>query len=78
MRLTTTRWSLSFTAAIAWLSISVPASALNVQRLEPAETETLQAVLQILEPVIAKKKQDGTAILLTWDALYEPLGPPQP
>lgn len=49
------------------------ASALNVDRLEPPEVETLHAVLQTLEPVIAPKKQDGTAILLSWEELYAPL-----
>ena len=30
-----------------------------------------------LEPGLAAKKQDGSAILLTWEALYEPLTPEQ-
>ncbi len=57
--------------------VAAPASALTVQRLEPTEVETLHATLQALEPSITAKKQDGTANLLTWDALYEPLTPQQ-
>ena len=48
-----------------------------MQRLEPAELETLTAILTTLEPVLAPKKQDGSAILLTWDELYAPLTPQQ-
>jgi len=60
-------------AATAWLTCAPTLSALNVARLEPAERDTLHAVLQALEPFISSKQQDGTAILLTWEALYEPL-----
>jgi LAS superfamily LD-carboxypeptidase LdcB len=49
--------------------------ALNTQRLEPFETETLHALLQALEPLIAAKKQDGTANILSWEELYAPLPP---
>ena len=63
-----------FVGAAAWLLFPYLAWALNVQRLEPAELETLQAVLHTLEPVISAKKVDGTANLLTWDELYAPLG----
>ena len=51
------------------------AAALNVRRLEPAEIDTLHAALKALEPSITEKKQDGTANVLTWDELYEPLTP---
>jgi len=44
-------------------------------RLTPDDIETLQGLLQTLEPVIAARKQDGSANLLTWDALYQPLTP---
>lgn len=53
------------------------AMALDLHRLEPADIDTLQAILQTLDPSITAKKQDGTAILLTWEALYEPLEPSQ-
>ncbi|MBI3011313.1 MAG: D-alanyl-D-alanine carboxypeptidase family protein [Candidatus Omnitrophica bacterium] len=68
---------LPLVVASGWLLLSPPASALNVQRLESAEIDTLNAILQTLEPFITKKKEDGTAILLGWEALYEPLTPPQ-
>ena len=64
-------------AAAVWLLLSCPAWALNVQRLEPAEVETLQSILKAVEPSITAKKHDGTANLLTWQALYEPLTPEQ-
>ena len=60
-----------------WVLFCAPASALNVRRLEPSEIDTLHAVLQTLEPSLTAKKQDGTAILLTWEALSEPLSPDQ-
>ncbi|MBI4343074.1 MAG: M15 family metallopeptidase [Candidatus Omnitrophica bacterium] len=60
-------------AVIAGLFLTPPAFALNVQRLEPEEIATLEALLTALEPALAAKKQDGSAILLTWEALYEPL-----
>ncbi len=62
---------------VASLAVSITAWGLNVQRLEPGEIERLHGVLATLEPLIAAKKQDGTANLLTWDALYEPLAPEQ-
>ncbi len=49
------------------------ASALNLQRLEPAEETLRSSILETLDPMIAPKKQDGTAVLLTWDELYAPL-----
>ncbi len=72
----TARWLLSTVAATGLLFAPV-ASALNVEQLEPADVETLHAILQALEPSITAKKQDGTANLLTWEALYEPLTPEQ-
>jgi D-alanyl-D-alanine carboxypeptidase len=63
--------------AAAWLFLPCLAWALNVQQLEPVELKTLEAILATLEPVIAAKKQDGTANLLTWQELYAPLTPEQ-
>ena len=60
------RWPL-FLAAIAGLFFGRPAFALNVQHLEPGEIATLEAIMTTLEPGLAAKKQDGSAILLTWD-----------
>ena len=48
-----------------------------MERLEPAEIETLRATLRTLESPIAEKKQDGTANLLTWEQPYTPLTPEQ-
>ena len=49
----------------------------NVERLEPDQLATHAAILQSLEPILAAKKLDGSAILLTWDELYKPLTPGQ-
>ena len=66
----------AFTAGVI-CGFATPVQALNVQQLEPADVDTLQAVLKALEPSILAKKQDGTANLLAWEALYEPLAPEQ-
>ena len=73
------RRSLPLLAVVAAWTVSCPAAslALSLDRLTPAETETLHRVLQTLEPVIAAKKQDGTANQLTWEALYASLGAEQ-
>ena len=52
---------------------SPPADALNVEQLEPHEVALLEATLQHLESLITTKKQDGTANLLTWEELNQPL-----
>ncbi len=54
------------------------AASLNTQQLDPADVATVDALLRRLEPMIASKKRDGTANLLTWEELYEPLTPGQP
>ena len=59
--------------ATVWLCSPLPVSALNVTQLEPQERETLRAVVAALEPLMTAKKKDGTANLLTWQELYEPL-----
>ena len=72
------RRSLQLGAVAAGLLCALPtASALDVQRLAPDEIETLTAILTVLDAPLTAKKQDGTAILLTWEALYEPLSPTQ-
>ena len=68
--LTNTKRLSLFVGAAAWLFLPCLAWALNVQRLEPVEIDTLQAILTTLEPVITTKKQDATANLLTWEQLY--------
>ena len=66
------KWVLVLTAS--WVIGPCPAFALNVERLEPTEVETLHRILQTLEPPISAAKQNGTANLLSWKALYEPIG----
>ena len=51
--------------------------ALNTDQLTAPEIETLQATMAALEPLITAKKPDGTANILTWEALYESLDAPQ-
>lgn len=51
--------------------------ALNLQKLEPAEEALRASILQTLEPVIAPKKTDGTAVVLKWEELYGPLNSEQ-
>ena len=72
-----TRWRFLLVGIVIGCCVAPSASALNVQRLEPAELEQLQAVLKALEPSITAKKQDGTANILTWEQLYEPLSAEQ-
>ena len=67
----------AWTLAGVWMLGAASAEALNVQRLEPQERETLQATLIALDPAISAKKRDGTANVLTWDELYAPLAPVQ-
>ena len=59
------------------LGFSSPAFALNVKRLQPSEEAIRASILQTLDPVIAPKKKDGTAVLLKWEELYAPLNPEQ-
>ena len=60
-------------AAAAGLFLCPVAHALDVQQLGPSDVQLLDTTLQALEPSISAKKTDGTAILLTWEQLYEPL-----
>jgi LAS superfamily LD-carboxypeptidase LdcB len=64
----------------AGLLVSTPAWALiawtlNTEQFTPAEVATLEAVLQTLEPLVTARKPDGTANILTWQALYDLLEP---
>ena len=54
-----------------------PAWPLDVDRLDSADQQTLQAVLDKLAPAIEARKADGTAALLTWETLYAPLNASQ-
>ncbi len=60
-------------AAIAALGFSTPSFALNAKRLEPSEEALRKSILERLDPVVTPKKKDGTAVLLKWAELYEPL-----
>ena len=55
------------------LSVSSGVEALNVERLAPSESALLHSTLQHLEALISAKKRDGSANLLTWEELYQPL-----
>ncbi len=59
-----------------WCCVPV-ASALNTRQLDPQEQAALHAVLDALEPMIASRKADGSANLLTWEELYAPLATEQ-
>ena len=71
------RWVSLLSALTAGLAMPLAAWALNVDHLEPRQVETLHAILQALEPSITASKRDGTANLLSWEALYDPLSPGQ-
>ena len=75
--LTNTKRLSPIVGTAAWLLFPSLAFAINVQRLEPVEVETLASVMASLEPLIAAKKQNGTANLLTWEELYAPLNAQQ-
>ena len=60
-------------ATVGLLCVAASALALHVDRLDPEETAQLQAVLERLDPLISSHKQSGTANLLTWEELYQPL-----
>lgn len=72
-----TKRLLPVAVVVAWLFAAPLSWALNTERLEPADIALHQSVMQALEPLITAKKQDGTANVLTWDALYQPLSPEQ-
>ena len=55
----------------------MPAIELDEQRLSPEHHARLQATMAHLDPMIALRKRDGAANLLTWEQLYEPLDPDQ-
>ena len=57
----------------ALLSWAIPADAIDLERLEAGAAQRLQTILERLQPLIAAKKRDGTANLLHWDELYQPL-----
>jgi D-alanyl-D-alanine carboxypeptidase len=50
-----------------------PAQAVTVDRLTEPEIAALQSVLATLGPVVDAMKQNGTANVMSWDHLYDPL-----
>jgi len=44
-----------------------------VDRLEPFDQAVLVSIIDRLDPLITEKKHNGTANLLTWQELYQPL-----
>ena len=52
---------------------SIPAAALNVDRLTSDEEALHTATMAVLTPLIDARKEADTAALLTWDELYAPL-----
>jgi hypothetical protein len=55
------------------LSLGACHPRLNVDQLSPTDTNRLQTLLHRLEPLITERKEAGTANLLAWDELYQPL-----
>ena len=70
------RWVL-----LVWLGAAglLPSSAwaVNVDRLTADEGVLLRSTMARLGPLITAAKKDGTANILTWDALLQPLGDPE-
>lgn len=70
---------LQLLAAAAFAAAGFPTSsdAVNVKRLTLQEDILRKSVLESLEPLISEKKKDGSAVLLTWEALYASLSAEQ-
>ena len=54
-----------------------PAAALSLERLTDEETALRLSIMQVLNPLVDKRKQAGDAPLLTFEDLYRPLKPEQ-
>jgi hypothetical protein len=50
---------------------------LDPDRLSPEQLAALARAMARLDPLIEQHKRDGTANVLTWEALYAPLEPPE-
>ena len=59
--------------SVLLLSLGACHPRLDVDRPSPADTDRLQTLMHRLEPLITERKQAGTANLLTWEELYQPL-----
>ncbi len=56
-------------------SVRRTGAALPPDRLTDDQQKLLHTVLTDLDALITRRKQDGTANLLTWEELYQPLSP---
>jgi len=54
-----------------------PCAALSLEQLNDSEKALLRSVVKTLDPVIAKRREAGTAPMLTFEELYAPLQPTQ-
>lgn len=74
-----------FCRQFSWISLALvlffprPAlcAGLSLGRLNDSEIVLLHSVMEILDPIIAERKDAGTAPLLTFEELYAPLQPTQ-
>ncbi|MBI4227607.1 MAG: hypothetical protein HY600_05010, partial [Candidatus Omnitrophica bacterium] len=69
------RWAWAMLLAIG--GAGTPAWAMNVDRLDEAEVQQLEIVLQQLGPLIDRRRAKGTLPLMTFQELYVPLAYPQ-
>ena len=60
-----------------FLAVPAPAQALSLERLTDEEISTRLSVMQVLNPIVDKRKQAGDAPLITFEELYRPLKPDQ-
>jgi hypothetical protein len=56
-----------------WFGATGSGVAVDLDRLSPDEQQLLERTLAALAPLVAERKVDGTANLLTFEAFYEPL-----
>ena len=54
-----------------------PCAALSLEQLNDSEKSLLHSAVEMLDPVIAERRNAGTAPMLTFEELYAPLQPPQ-
>lgn len=70
-----TAWPLLFLAALA--GACPPAAALSLDGLDEQEKAQLQSTVKALDPFIQRRKEQGTAPLITFEELYAQLAPGQ-
>jgi hypothetical protein len=62
-----------FLAVFLLLGIGIARAEVNLDRLNPEDIQKEEAVLAKLEPMVKERLDKGTAPLLTFDELYQPL-----